>query len=70
MMVSDRLTALLPGAAFIAMTRALTAPFGTGEFAFNAYAPRAGHRGPRVRRRPVAGGASPTRASRRTGAWG
>lgn len=39
MIVADGLMAFLPGHAYKAMTRALTARFSTGEFAFNAYTP-------------------------------
>jgi hypothetical protein len=39
MIVADGLTAFLSGHAYKAMTRALTAHFSTGEFAFNAYTP-------------------------------
>ncbi|MGH3828917.1 MAG: class I SAM-dependent methyltransferase [Pseudonocardiaceae bacterium] len=39
MIVADGLMAFLSGHAYQAMTRALTAHFSTGEFAFNAYTP-------------------------------
>lgn len=58
MVVSDGLMALLPGPAFVALTRTVTAHLSTGEIAFNAYTPfalRAGRRAPQALRIPVAG---------------
>lgn len=49
MIVTDGLMALLPGLAFVALTRALTAHFDMGELAFNAYSRLAMRNSRRVR---------------------